>query len=245
MRDANSIATLTDISMHKTTPTALACCLLLRGPALFVKQNMFKRTTAVGSNDHYRLQMSIGTRTSCIGPRVEPYGADAYSYLVEGEKVWYISPPTNAAIFHTLFEKNSSAHPPRSELEYQRLGVHVVKQNEGDAIYIPGGWISLSQSVGATGTVAFGSSYLRPWKLATTIEDARTRKQSDVEYDINIRGIFKTASRGRCGIESGKLKELMTKWAAVVNQWNYYDSMLASATDEDIDNDDDTEDEGE
>jgi hypothetical protein len=207
---------LTEASMHHTIPTAASCCSLLSGPALFAGQNLLARTDAVHENDHHRLQLSIGTRGAHIDARIEPFGIDAYNYLVEGEQIWWLAPPEFKDEFHTLFDGRDMQC-----LDAERIGkehVYSVHQCEGDTVYIPGGWIHAVYCLTPM-TVAFGSAFLRAWKLSSTIDEALALGQLNIESSINIRGIFRTLAEESWGITEEESTMLQERWKAICDAW--------------------------
>jgi hypothetical protein len=208
---------LTEASMHHTVPTAASCSSLLGGPLLFADQNLLARTAALLENDHHRLQMSIGTRGAYIDARIEPFGVDAYSHLVEGEQLWYLAPPELKAEFHDLFDGRDMQHLDLNLIAAQQQ-IYAVYQCKGDTIYVPGGWIYAVYCLTPM-AVAFGSAYLRAWKLGLTIDDAVARGQLDVESGINIRGIFETLSEESWGIAEEESLTLQERWKDTRDAW--------------------------
>jgi hypothetical protein len=170
MMVADNICLLTDVSMHRTTATSIGCSFLVLGPPLFAYSNLLTSTPVINhhTHDHFRLQLTIGSAASYTPAAVYPYGADFYSYLQEGEKLWYLVPPDSADKFIDLC---AGMVVNITSAEHQRLGVYVVHQHVGDTVYVPGGWAHTSQSV--TTTVSFGSSFLHAWKLTETTKYAK------------------------------------------------------------------------
>jgi hypothetical protein len=229
MIDGTKMCVLTGISMHHTMPTASACSTLVAGIELFSPLNLLSETDAVNSNNHHRLQLSIGSRGSHLKSTIEPYGVDVYSYLVEGEKLWYLAPPECESTFRELFDGRAPLDVSEAELKaHQRVGIVALHQRAGDAVYIPGGWISIAQSI--TATVSFGSAYLRAWKLTRTLDYAERAQQCVVEKEINIRGIFGNIEEEAWGIAAEEQMELRERYQALIDRW-----------DQEVDSDDEDE----
>ena len=204
---------LCDLSLTSPHNPAVAklAAPLTHGPLLFQSHNLLQ-TVAPRSNehaDHAILQMLIGTYGSFTAVHSDWYGADAYLQLQQGEKIWYLAPPENEVEFRRLFgtgegDATTSANSRKrktvgvscsSKAHTEALirnGVHVVHQRAGDVIFVPGGWLHAVKNL--TDTVAFGSNYLRGWKLPALIRWARTAGASSVSsatMPVNVAGIFR------------------------------------------------------
>jgi hypothetical protein len=173
---------------------------IAHGPQLMQVHNLLQ-TVAPRANphaDHALLQMLIGSQGSFTAVHSDWYGADAYLQLQQGEKLWYLAPPEHEAAFRRLFLGDhasksvcvtvaSKAHTD----DLLRHGVHVVHQKAGDIIFVPGGWLHAVKNL--SDTVAFGSNYLRGWKLPTLVRWARVQGASvgSTTMPINLAGIFR------------------------------------------------------
>lgn len=104
---------------------------------------------------------------SYTAPHIDFYGTDAYIYLVSGEKLWIVAPPEKTKEFNALFKQDDKAAMIRltkEEKTYMKQHrIRVIHQRAGDVVYMAGGWPHLVKNL--TATVAFGNSYLRPWKM--------------------------------------------------------------------------------
>lgn len=186
-------------SAHNAVVAKLAAP-LTHGPLLFQSHNLLQ-TVPPRSNefaDHGMLQMLIGTYGSFTAAHSDWYGADAYLQLQQGEKIWYLAPPEHEAAFRRLFHgegKNTVCVSRSSKAHTETLirsGVHVVHQRPGDIIFVPGGWVHAVKNL--TDTVAFGSNYLRGWKLPALIRWARTagaHSVSSATMPVNVAGIYR------------------------------------------------------
>lgn len=210
---------LADASMSTSIPpSACESAFLFNGPELFADQNLLHCTDSFKNNDHCRLHMNIGAPNSHIDPKVEPYGLDSYSYLLEGEKVWFLAPPPSIIPFRHLFANRTPLdHESTSFADHHRLNIIAIHQKAGDAVYIPGGWIYVWQSV--IQTIAFGSTYLRAWNLNHTIDYASEHSQQSVESGINIRGVFNTVKEGNWGVAPAELTSIDKRWSELTSNW--------------------------
>jgi hypothetical protein len=173
-------------------PTARASAALLTAPPLFADGNVLRIRSAVGDNDHIRLRMDIGTRGSHVAPQSEFLSLDSYSYLVEGEREWFLAPPSCAVEFRRLLVDRAPLDvDPSVYAEFVALGVYAVRQRQGDAVFIPGGWVHTSQSVAAS--VSFGSVFLRARSLHRAVDWAATRSEHNIQKSINLSAIVDLA----------------------------------------------------
>jgi hypothetical protein len=130
--------------------------------------------------------------------------------------MWYLAPPEFEDEFRDLFNGRDLQHLDASLIAQPH--VYEVRQFEGDTVYIPGGWIYAVYCLTPM-AVAFGSAYLRAWKLGLTIDDAVARGQLDVESSINIRGIFETLSEENWGIAEEESILLQERWRGTCDAW--------------------------
>jgi len=194
---------LCDLSLTSThNPTAAEWAApLAHGPRLLQSHNLLQTVLprAHEHADHAMLQMLIGTYGSFTAVHSDWYGADAYLQLQQGEKLWYLAPPEHESAFRRLFQGTkasktvsvTSASKAHSD-EMLRHGVHAVHQKAGDIIFVPGGWLHAVKNL--TDTVAFGSNYLRGWKLPTLVRWAHKEGAASVDSatrPINVAGIFR------------------------------------------------------
>jgi hypothetical protein len=214
----NAKCVLASASMHHSVPTAAACAFLLDGPELFSELNLLSGTESLDRNDHHRLHLTIGTRESHLPTRVEPCAFDVYSYLVEGEKLWFLAPPEHEQAFRALLDGRAPLDLRNADFDaLHGLGVIAVHQRAGDAIYIPGGWITIAQSL--TETVSFGSVYLRPWKLQRALDFVEAASQSSLEQQINIRGMVENVEDARWGMSEEERRLIVDRWEEVLESW--------------------------
>jgi hypothetical protein len=218
----NAKCVLASASMAQNVPTAAACAFLMQGPDLFSTLNLLAGTEAVAKNDHHRLHLTIGTRGSTQPAGVELCALDTYSHLVEGEKLWFLAPPESEADFRALFDGRAPLDFSPADFDaHHRLSVTAVHQRAGDALYIPGGWVSVAQSL--TLTVSFGSVYLRPWKLGRALDFAESANQHGLEEQINLRGIVENAEDARWGLSEEERKQVGERWEEVLDSWEAID----------------------
>jgi hypothetical protein len=214
----NARCVLTSVTMDQTVPTTAACAFLLEGPELFSELNLLSGTESLDRNDHHRLHLTIGTRGSHLPARVEPCAFDVYSYLVEGEKLWFLAPPEHEQAFRALLDGRAPLDLRNADFDaLHGLGVIAMHQRAGDAVYIPGGWVTIAQSL--TLSVSFGSVYLRPWKLQRALDFAESEHQGSLEEQINLRGIVETAAHARWGMSEEEQRKVGERWEEVLETW--------------------------
>jgi hypothetical protein len=206
---------LSDVSMHLTVPTAAACCHLLSGPLLFSAHNLLAETEAFFNHDHHLLQMSIGTRDSYVEAKVESFGVDAYSYLVEGERLWYLAPPECTEEFRAHF---CGKAPLDADLRRSApIGLYVAHQKAGDAVYLPGGWIYAVQSLTSM-TVAFGAAYLRAWNLSAMLDEVEAKGLAIAQARLNVQGVLDTIEEddSHGGLTREDVHALQQRWIGIL-----------------------------
>ena len=227
----DNICLLSDVSMHRTTATAIKCASLLLGPPLFAYSNLLAATPIrLHTHDHSRLQLAIGTASSFTPVAVHACGADFYSYLQEGEKLWYLAPPERADEFIAMYLGSVSPvvvniESPHQYREHRRFNVCTVHQSAGDTVYVPGGWAYTSQSISTT--VSFGSSFLHAWKLGETTKFAARSGQVITETATNIRGMYKciASEPNKWGLSEDEAREILAQWENTIAYWSNKESI--------------------
>jgi hypothetical protein len=135
---------------------------------------------------------------SYTGTHQDFYGADAFLHLVQGSKVWLCAPPETRSQFIQLFgcpEEEGHSKGVRVSLltaaEQQFMLEHqifMIEQHADDVVFMPGGWIHAVKN--RTNTVAFGNSYIRPWKLNHTLDYILLVGWEIAVVRVNIRALF-------------------------------------------------------
>jgi hypothetical protein len=137
---------------------------------------------------------------------------------VQGNKVWLCAPPEKRAQFIQLFgspEQDGHAKGVRVSLltaaeqafmlEHQ---IFMVEQHAEDVVFMPGGWIHAVKN--RTDTIAFGNSYIRPWKLSLTLDYILLVGWEIAVARLNIRALFQRvfqqeALMGQMGVMKSSL----------------------------------------
>jgi hypothetical protein len=193
------------------------------GPALFTYNNIAAHVEPVKDTkqDHLNFQLLIGTRGSYTAAHTDFYGADAYIYLVEGTKLWFMAPPESKDAFMKIFKHNVPCSTPSKERnqEFKDADIHAIIQNAGDTVFVPGGWPHCVKNL--TDTVAFGHSYIRPWNLKYTIEYLKEWGHEYADSNYNLEGIFNAVKEGDWGHMASRksLQEAETKWENLKANW--------------------------
>jgi ribosomal protein L16 Arg81 hydroxylase len=167
--------------------------------------------------------------SSCVGgsytaPHLDFYGADAYVYLVSGEKLWILAPPEKVREFDAMFKNDQKAATIRFTKEQKqymlRHQIRVVHQKAGDIIFISGGWPHLVKNL--TDTVSFGNSYLRPWRMEYFFDFLKMYGLDQAQTLVNVKGVVRewmTTERQReWGLSSSYVQEVMQKWAPFIRR---------------------------
>jgi hypothetical protein len=66
--------------------------------------------------------------------------------------------------------------------------IFMIEQHAGDVVFMPGGWVHAVKN--RTNTVAFGNSYIRPWKLTHTLDHILLVGWETAVVRINIKVLF-------------------------------------------------------
>ena len=223
MVPSGAASILTDVTMCRTIPTASVAAFLLSGPRLFGKRNLLESS---GGGLSHGLQLTLGMRGTHLLHGLK-FGVDSYSYLVEGEVLWLLAPPECSARLRQLLESSSAGSPlsllasPSLRRQLECSGVVAVHQRAGDALFMPGGWLRVSQSL--CSTVSLGSCYLRAWKLEHTLEHAAELGQLGAERGLNLNGVFETLQAGNWGVSNEHAELLQARWAQLQQDWSELD----------------------
>jgi JmjC domain, hydroxylase len=151
---------------------------------------------------------------------VDFYGADAYIYLVSGEKLWIYAPPEKAKEFDAMFKRPHKAATIRltkAEKAYmQQHHIRVIHQRADEVVFLNGGWPHMVKNL--TDTVAFGNSYVRPWKMDAFL---RFLKQYGVEQASRLVNVIEVVQRWaddrrrrEWGVTPGEYEAVMRKWGS-------------------------------
>lgn len=224
MQVADSQLILSDVSMHRTFPTAANCLYLLAGPSLFASSNLLAADTSIPTQDHSRLQLTLGNRGAhSFAGSNDNFGADSYSYLVEGEKVWFMAPYSSRVAFGELFVRDRCSmftlDEDRSRM-YEESGIIAVHQREGDVVYVPGGWVY--SVIHLCATVSFGAPYIRAWKLDRTVDYARmlgSSRKAQVDIDSFFDAVAAADEPEEWGTGEEEFDSNRKRWEALKEEW--------------------------
>lgn len=218
---------LSDCSLTSVDQVA-ACAYLLHGPPLFRPLNLATATPdSSPTHDHWALRISVGTAGSFVTAHTESYGADSYSYLVEGRRLWFMARPEHEAEFTALFADSvPSTTGVRLAQRLLAMGAHAVLQEPTDTVYVPGGWIYAVHNVSFSAWVS--GNFIRPWHLGHTLRWARRVGRSESETFFNLPGIMQTVNEGEWELSRAEVESLQREWKAVQEAWNREGSAPAS-----------------
>lgn len=207
-------------AMHLTVPTVSECAMLLMGPALFSHQNLLiDAVKSTPYQDHIQLTLSAGACGSFDTSPIDFYGADSYSHLVEGEKIWFLAMPQSEVAFRSIFDNHPPMSAPMLTDEICSINnIIAIHQRAGDVVFIPGGWLSVAQHL--TSTISFGMPFIRAWKLNLTVDYAENEGRIKSSELINIDGLFDRASIGDWGISAQSLAHEQQRWIQLKDSWN-------------------------
>lgn len=185
---------------------------LRQGPPLFAANNLLEASSA---SDPTGLQLLVANRDSNTPVHQDYYGTDGYLTLMEGMKIWFMAPSRYGEAFGDMFAHTipiSTLSHTRTA-EYRNNAVQAVVQNAGDTVFIPAGWWHCVKNL--TDTVAFGGSYLRPWKLRLTLDFLRTDQTPSPPF--NFQQVFDHFQQHgtEMGFSEGKVKEIYDQWLKV------------------------------
>lgn len=185
---------VSDVSLRQL-PSSLASA-LQQGPALFHHANMLRAVQedpAMPEQYHWLSYAIFATEGSYTAPHLDFLGADAYLYLVTGEKLWIMAPPEKKAEFDTLFKKEHRAATIRltkAEKAYMKLHrMCAIHQRAGEAVFVPGGWPHMVKNL--SDTVSFGNSYVRPWKMHLFLAFVREEGLASASRLVNVTGVIR------------------------------------------------------
>lgn len=210
-----------------------------RGPRIFRSLDLLSATPTLARADnidqeHSINQLLLGSTGSSTSAHVDFMGADGFLQLVVGEKLWIIAPPEHHRLFFELFERSAlpfDRFPPATiQLMYEN-NFQLVHQRAGDIVYVPGGWPHAVKN--RTMTVAFGCSYIRPWKLHRTldfIEMHLPTHESIDEYFVNVWGLFDSIKEGDWSITDKYRSEVVARAQKARQKYKRaYDSRVNAA----------------
>jgi hypothetical protein len=178
---------------------------------------------SVPTQEHDVFQLLIGTRGSFTAAHTDYYGAEAYIYLVEGKKLWFMAPPESKDVFmKELFKHNVPCSTPSKERTqaYKDAGIQAVIQNAGDTVFVPSGWVHCVKNL--TDTIAIGHSYIRPWSLKHTLTylEQQGEDEERAKSIFNIDGIFATVMEGNWGLFQEELTDIQERWQRLKQTWH-------------------------
>jgi hypothetical protein len=155
---------------------------------------------------------------------VDFYGADAYLYLVSGEKLWMMAPPEKLKEFNAMFKQQNKAATIRftkaEKLYMRRHQIRVIHQHAGDVVFLSAGWPHMVKNL--TDTVSFGNSYLRPWKIHNFFSFLQEYGLEQASRLVNVREVVRRwmdkEQQREWGIAPAEVIQITRRWGGWIRK---------------------------
>lgn len=168
------------------------------------------------AHDHSVLQLLVASRATHTTVHSDFYACDGYLQLMEGEKLWLFAPNNQQETILRLFGKNVNVNKFTAADKQAMVDHHVqaVVQKAGDLLSVPAGWFHAVKNL--TDIVAFGGSYLRPWKLEYHLLYLCQQPKVVIDSTINWRGIFdQISAEKQTWLSTADKKRILERYAAL------------------------------